>query len=296
MKPYLALAFICIVWGTTYLAMSIGIAHFPPFLFAATRQMSAGTLLFLIVLISGIQYRWTLQNIARQAFAGFLMITLGNGLVSWAMQYIPSGLAALIGSLTPACVVFINQIAEKEFNLNWKIMGGLLAGIMGMAAIFSENLEDLANPDYFWGVMLTFIATLTWAIGTIYSKNFGKHSNPFGNAALQLWFGGLGQLIWSFGTENWTTVTMSSEVFWALSYLIVFGSISAFVAYLYVLQTLPVGLASIYAYINPLVAVFLGWLILNEKLTAMTGVAFILVIIGVFGISNGYSKKEPEKV
>jgi len=291
MKAYLALVFICLVWGTTYLAMRIGIAHYPPFLFAALRQTTAGLLLLTVVLLSRMRYPWTAKNIGRQALAGFLMISLGNGLVSWAIQYIPSGLAALIGSLTPACTVFISQVLARDFSTNRYILGGLAAGIVGMGLVFGEHLGDLANPAYLGGVLLTFAATVAWALGTVYSKNFGQQSPPLGNAALQLGFGGLGQLLWSAGTEDWAALPpMRSEVWMALAYLVVFGSVLAFVCYLYVLQHLPIGLASVYAYINPLVAVLLGWWLLSEPMSPTTGLAFLFVVLGVYAINRGYRR------
>lgn len=293
MKAYIALAFICIVWGTTYLAMRIGIAQFPPFLFSGIRQSTAGLLLLMMVLLSGVRYRWTAGNVARQAVTGFLMITLGNGLVSWAIQHIPSGLAALIGAVTPACTVLIDQVVSRQFRLPGLVVLGLLLGLVGMGFVFADNLADLANPAYLWGVVLTLLATLSWALGTVYSKNFGKQNNSFVNAALQLGFGGLGQLIWSAGTEQWSQVAMpSAQVIGALAYLVVFGSILAFVSYLYVLQTLPIGLASVYCYVNPLVAVLLGWLVLDERLTPITGFAFAFVAAGVYFINEGYKKSD----
>lgn len=289
-KAYIALIFICLIWGTTYLAIGSSVKTFPPLLFAASRQLTAGIILLLLVFLFSKKIHWRAKNVRRQMIAGFLMITLGNGLVCWACQYVPSGLAALLGAITPACTIFMSLSTEKDFKLNSPILLGMLSGLLGIVAIFGENIKDLANPNYLLGMVAIFIAILAWAYGGIYGRvGASANDNSFANAGIQLATGGFFQLVWSGLFEDWTNVPpLTNQLLWTLAYLIVFGSILAFVAYLYAMSKLSPGVVSIYAYINPLVAVLLGWWVLNEKLTPITGLAFLLVLLGVYGINKGY--------
>ncbi|WP_224998607.1 EamA family transporter [Cesiribacter sp. SM1] len=287
-KAYLALIFICVVWGTTYLALRIGVEGFPPFLFSGIRQAVAGSMLLLFLLLFRRKFEWRWKTVQQQIVPGILMIGFGNGLVGWAEMYIPSGLAALLCSLMPLFVVLINLSSEGAAKLNWKIISGLMTGLLGMAVIFQENLHDLMNRQYFLGILFTCIAAFSWAFGSILNKRRSAGADPFYNASLQMISGGVFMLLLSLLFDDLKGVSMTQESFYALIYLIVFGSIGAFIAYLYALTKLPVGLVSVYAYVNPLVAVLLGYVILNEKLNEYTIVAFVLIVLGVYLVNWGY--------
>lgn len=291
-KAYLAVLFICLIWGTTYLALRIGVEGYPPFLFSGIRQTTGGLLLLLILLALGRKMDWQWKTVRQQILPGILMIGLGNGLVGWAEMYIPSGLAALICSMMPLYVVLINLSTEGFASLNWKIILGLVIGMLGMAVIFQDNLQDLMNPHYSLGILFTCIAAFSWALGSIINKRNASGTDPFYKAALQMASGGIFLLFTGLLFDDLSrAATMSSESLWALLYLIVFGSIGAFIAYLYALSKLPVGLVSVYAYINPLVAVVLGYLVLQEKLNASTFLAFFLIVLGVYFVNAGYKSK-----
>ncbi|RZJ29260.1 MAG: EamA family transporter, partial [Flavobacterium sp.] len=153
-KAYIALAIVCVFWGTTYLALRIGVMHFPPFLFSAIRQCGAGLLLFLWMAVTGNLEKLSLKDIGRQALPGFLLITLGNGTIGWAEMYIPSGLAALIVCIMPVYIVIFNFVLGREKNLlNPKIITGFLLGCFGIVLIFRDNLADLGKSEYLWGVL-----------------------------------------------------------------------------------------------------------------------------------------------
>ncbi|MDZ4679501.1 MAG: EamA family transporter [Saprospiraceae bacterium] len=292
-KAYIALAFVCFVWGTTYLALRVGVTHFPAFLFSAVRQTIAGILLVTIAVVWGKERLSFEKGAIRYVVPGILMISLGNGLVGWAQQYIPSGLAALICSIMPVWVVIINLSSSKSDRPNWQIALGLALGCAGMAVVFRDNVADLANWDYLFGIVLTFVATLSWALGSIYAKQKPGNSGLLANAGLQLFFGGLGLFAFSLAFDDYSRWHgFVDEGIWALIYLVIFGSIGAFAAFSYALSKLPVGLVSIYAYINPLVAVFLGWLILSEKFNPAVLVALLLTVGGVFIVNKGYRARQ----
>ncbi len=275
--------------------MRIGVMHFPPFLFAALRQVTAGLLLCSFLLIIKGEKFPSLNSLRIQAFRGFLMITCGNGLVSWAEVFVPSGLAAIICSTMPVMVILINLSVNRTEAPTWIIGLGVVTGLAGILLVFSEFLSDFANPNYRLGIILIFVATLTWAVGSILTKRTIQDSNPFLNAGLQMFFGGVFCLPFSLAFDDLQNIAWSSEVFLALSYLIVVGSIAAFSMYAYTLSKLPITIASLYSYVNPLVAVVLGWLVLQEKLNLKIGIAFLVTVAGIYLVNYGYYQQKKKK-
>lgn len=272
--------------------MRIGVMQFPPFLFAAIRQIIAGVLLvgFLYLVKKEKFPSWNVLRI--QAFRGFLLITCGNGLVSWAEVFVPSGLAAIICSTMPVMVILINLTVNRSEVPNWIIALGVITGLSGIMLVFSEYLGDFANPNYRIGIILIFVATFTWAIGSILTKRKNYDTNPFLNAGMQMFFGGIFCLPFSFVFDDLSHVVFSTEVVFALSYLIIMGSVAAFSMYAYTLSKLPITIASLYSYINPLVAVVLGWLVLSEKLNMKIGLAFLITVLGIYLVNYGYQRQQ----
>jgi len=285
---YIALAAVCIIWGTTYLALRIAVLHFPPLLFTAIRQTTAGILLlgFMIFIM---REHWPARtHIVRQAIGGFFMISIGNGLVAWAEMEIPSGIAAIICSLMPVMVILINLSIHREERPTFSIVLGVLLGLAGIVIIFSEHITELYNPDYIIGIVLILVAVLGWAAGSIWIKRQGSDSNPFINAGLQMFFGGLWLFPGSLIFDDLSNVTWSAEAIYSMLYLIAFGSIVAYASYLYALRKLPMTIVSLYAYINPLVAVILGWLILDEKLNTIISIGILITVTGIYIVNQGY--------
>lgn len=279
------------IWGTTFLAMRIGVMSFPPFLFAAIRKITAGAILIFIVMIWMKEKNITPKYLMQQAVGGFLMITMGNGLVTWAEVVVPSGVAAIICSVMPAWVILINVFINRSEIPNWIIVIGVFIGMSGIIMVFSEYLIEFMDPRYAWGIVLIFVATISWSIGSINTKQKHKTHSPFLNAGMQMFFGGLLCLPFSWAFDDWSNIVFNQDVIWSLVYLILFGSLMAYAMYFYVLTHLPVTIASLYAYINPLVAMVLGWLVLSEKLNAMIVVAFLVTILGIYLVNRGYQIK-----
>lgn len=286
--PYLALAAVCIIWGTTYLALRIAVLHFPPLLFTAIRQVSAGLLLLGFMMLLMRAKLPAKEHIVRQAIGGFFMISIGNGLVAWAEMEIPSGIAAIICSLMPVMVILINLSIHKDERPTLPIIFGILVGISGIVLIFSEHIGEFAKSEYQVGILLILLAVLGWAAGSIWIKKQPSDSNPFVNAGLQMFFGGLWLFPFSFAFDNLENVHWSAEAFYSLLYLIAFGSILAYASYLYVLRKLPMTIVSLYAYVNPIVAVLLGWLILDEKLNSTIGLGILVTVAGIYIVNQGY--------
>lgn len=289
-KAYIALLIVCFFWGTTYLALRVGVSNFPPFLFSGIRQFSAGVLLFVLMAIFGKLEKLSLMDIARQALPGILLITLGNGIIGWAELYIPSGLAALIVCVMPIYIVVINLITGKEQKqFNFKIISGFALGCVGIVLIFKDNLGDLGKPEYLWGVLASFTACLFWAIGSIYMKSNNFKTSAYSNAAIQFTSGGLGCFIFSLLFDDYSKLsTVNADSLWALLYLTLIGSLLAYMSYLYAIKHLPIVIVSTYAYVNPVIAILLGVAVLNEKITWTTVLALMTTLYGVYLINAGY--------
>jgi Permeases of the drug/metabolite transporter (DMT) superfamily len=288
----LCLAGISLIWGTTFLAIRIGVQDFPPFLFAGIRQILGGLILTAGIVVFRKKSLPGGAELLKQAIFGFFMITLGNGLVSWAEVFVPSGLAAIICSTMPMLVIFINLGMNKSESPNALIFGGTFLGLSGIVLIFSEYLADFTNINYSIGIILIFIATISWAAGSVMGKRHNQSTDPFLNAGLQMFFGGLYCLPLSWGFDNLTNVVWNNTALYSLAYLILFGSVAAFAMYSYVLTKLPVTIASLYSYINPLVAVILGWLVADEKLNLKIGLAFFITVLGIYLVNRGYQRQK----
>jgi drug/metabolite transporter (DMT)-like permease len=292
-KAYLAYAFICIIWGTTYLAIRVAVTHYPPFLMAGMRQLLSGILMMGIALLINRKVDLSLKNLLQQSLVGFLLITMGNGLVTWAEQYVQSGVAALICSTMPISAVLINIFSGKE-RLNLMIVLGMLLGFAGVALIFQDNLQQQSGTGtlYIVGIIALFIATFSWALGSILNKKGSQSLNSLFNIGIQMLVGGALMLCISPAVDDYShLVWWHQDGFMAFAYLVVFGSILAYAAYMYALKVLPVGFVTSYAYINPLVAVLLGSLLLHETLNRYTLMAFVLIILGIVLVRSGYKKQ-----
>jgi drug/metabolite transporter (DMT)-like permease len=224
------------------------------------------------------------------------MISIGNGAVGWGEMYVSSSIAAIICSLMPLWIILINLAYGKGDKVDGQILFGVLLGFGGLMLIFGDGLSDFANSDYTLGIIVIFLATISWAGGTIYLRTFKKNGTPLLDAALQMFFGGFFLLLASSLTEDASTAQWHGESLFALFYLIVFGSVIAYGAYSYVLTKLPTPVVSLYAYINPVVAVILGWMILDEKLNAAILTGCVVIVAGVYIVNTGYRKQEIRRI
>ncbi len=291
-KAYLALAYVCFIWGTTYMAIRIGVMHYPPFLFAGTRQAISGLILGGFALYMNKNVDFSLKNLSVQALIGFLMLTMSNGMVTYGEITVPSGAAALICSLMPIFAVLFNLAGPKKEKVNTNILLGLALGTVGVILIFRQNLADLSNPGYITGMLAILSANATWALGSIINRKNTKAQNPMLNSGLQLFFGGVFMLIISPAVDDYSHLEVNRDGLIALVYLIIFGSVLAYGLYMYSLQHLPVSVATIYAYINPLVAVILGYFLMSEPLNWYTFFAFIAILTSVLLVKKGNNKKQ----
>ncbi len=288
-KAYAALAIVCFFWGTTYLAIKIGVMYIPGFIFSGIRNTLAGLLTcgFFLIKGDGVPSRnifWIL------VIRGILMVIIGNGLVHWAEQFISSGLAAIMAALVPMWIALISVLMFKSVKINLKIVLGLLLGFIGILAIFSDNLEDFKSPAYVGGIMAMFAAAFGWALGSVYSGLRKLDINPIYAAGVQMLTGGILSIMIGFIIgERADFFDLPINGIWAILYLVFIGSILGYNAYIYVLSKLPPTQVSIYAYINPIVAVILGWMILDEKLNLAIIIGMSITLLGVYLVNRGFS-------
>jgi drug/metabolite transporter (DMT)-like permease len=291
-KAIFCLALVCFFWGTTWIASKQGILYMPPLQLAGMRQFLGGMCYVIFFLIRGEKWpnRKQWQTII---ILGYLNFLLSNGLTTWGVKYISAGLAAIIGAIFPLWLVVIALLGSKSKPPSKAILG-LLVGFSGVCIIFYEHLADFGNPEFRFGIFLSLIATWSWALGTTFTKKKADQFNPYFSLGLQMVTSGITLLAISGATGNIIPVTAIAWQSWlAIGYLVVFGSVISFIAYLYALQNLSTEQTSIYAYINPIVAMILGWLIFAEKLTIFIAVGGLIALAGVYFVNKAYKTPSP---
>jgi len=300
-KIWLALLALYIVWGSTYLGIRVAIETIPPFFHAGIRFLISGLILV------------TWQRAARQsmptrkqwvstAIIGTLLLLGGNGLVAWAEQFIPSGIAALIIASVPMFLVIGEAIRPNGVKPNWQGIVGLLIGFVGIFILVGPSeisgSTTKLNP---LGVTALLFACLFWAIGSMYSKSADLPKSSLMNTGAQMLMGSISLFIISFisGELNgWDVTAVSTRSLYGLSYLILVGSLIGFASYGWLLQNAPISLVSTYAYVNPIVAVLLGTWFANEALEPRIWVATSIIIGSVIFINSTRPKVryEPKEV
>ena len=288
-KALLALGWVSFFWGTTWLAAKEGVSKMPALQMAGMRQCIAGAL-FLVFFMAKKHPLPKRKQWLSILILSVLNFMLSNGLSTWGIKYISSGLASIISAIFPLWLVIITTLRGR--SLPPKAMLGLLLGFGGVCIIFYEHLKDLLNPDFRFGLLLSLVATVSWAFGTLYTKQQAVNFNPYYSLAFQMLISGITLLLITHATGNEIKITaIPASSWWAMGYLVLIGSVFTFVAYVYSLQHLSAALASVYAYINPIVAVLLGALLLNERLSLLIAIGGIITISGVYLVNISFKKK-----
>ncbi|MBS1920026.1 MAG: EamA family transporter [Bacteroidetes bacterium] len=285
-KAIFALALVCFFWGTTWLASEQGVKQMPALQLAGIRQLIAGIIYVIFFLLKGAKLPkgkewWTILIL------GILNFGLSNGLSTWGVQYISAGLGAIIGSIFPIWLVVIGLFSGSRIPA--KAIVGLILGFSGVCIIFYEHFNDFFNSDFRFGILLSIAATWSWAFGTLYTKKQAASFNPYFSLGLQMLISGSLLLTLTKFTGNAIPITAIPWQAWAcLAYLILIGSIFTFICYMYALQRLPTEQISIYAYINPIVAIILGWLLLHEKMGPLIGIGGLIALLGVYLVNKAF--------
>jgi len=281
---FLNLLVVYFVWGSTYLAIRVAVQNdggFPPFVLGFSRVIAGGTLLLLWSILRGERIKPTRQEMVTLVISGLLLWVGGNGLVNWAEQRVDSGLAALIIAATPIWVAIVEATIDRKLP-SWRMVGALLIGFSGIAVLIAPTLQDGVSADIL-SVIALLLAGLSWGSGSVFQTRKPVALTSVVNAGYQQLIGALGfGIIILFLGETWTSPGLEAWLAWG--YLVIFGSLFAFTAFIRALKLLPTKIVMTYAYVNPVIAVFLGWVILGESVTIYNLGGALLVLIGVAGI------------
>jgi drug/metabolite transporter (DMT)-like permease len=283
-RAYIAWIMVCLIWGTTYLAIRICLETVPPLMMGGLRFLVAGILLTALLALRGEQLprpsAWP-----SLAILGFFMLGFGNGGVVWAEQTVPSGLTAVLVATSPFWMVGIDALVPPRVPLTGRRVLGLVVGFGGIVMLVWPEIQFGGGRRFLVGVVSAQIACIGWAIGSAYSRRRGhgaaKDENVLVTAAFEMLFGGLCLLIAALLTREASHLTFNARTAGALVYLTFFGAIGGFTAYAYALKHMPVATVSLYAYINPVIAVVLGTLILKEPFSARMAIAAGVVLVGI---------------
>ena len=290
-KALFALSLVCFFWGTTWIASKEGVRHMPALQLAGLRQFLGGFAYLLFFMSKGriLPRGKEWYPIIILSILNFL---LSNTLSTWGVKYISAGLGSIIGATFPLWMVVIGLFGNSN-KMPRKAIGGFLLGFAGICVIFYEHLYDFLNREFLIGILMSIAATWSWAFGTIYTKKQAKAFNPYFSLGLQMLISG-GTLMTA---SEVTGISISYfDIPWqswlAIGYLVLFGSLISFIAYIYALQNLSAEETSIYAYINPIVAVTLGALIFGEKLTIFIAIGGLITLYGVYIINQALKNEK----
>ena len=286
----LAFLSIYLIWGSTYLLNKIAVGQLEPFMLAGVRFLSASFLMFLIVKVSSNSLKVTLVQLKNAAVAGFLFLAIGNGVVVWALSYVDSGLAALTIASQPLIVLLLLWIIEnKRIKLfSWV---GVFVGLLGMYLLISQN-QITSSPESLKGIIMIIGCVITWGYASIFVGKAELPKNYLVNSAYQMFFGSLWLILMSMiKQEHWISPDeWEINVKWSMLGLIIFGSIVAFTSFNYLLRTVSPEKVATSTYINPIVAMVLGYLVLKETISTQSVVAAVVLLTGVYFINM---KRDP---
>lgn len=276
---YAAFAVVCIVWGTTYLAIRVAVRTIPPMLLTSARFVVAGLILFALALLRRERIP---RAFAELLVVGLLMVGVGNFAVVWSEQWVPSGDAALLVATAPFWAVIMERTRKDGERIDARRAVGMLIGFIGVALLVTPGAAGRAFDAHFiLGAIAVQFGSIAWQYGTLRGKYNLKDVPPLMSSAFQMLAGGVAIGIVGIAAGEPRRLTLTGQGIGALAYLTIFGSVLAYTAYVYAVRNIRVTTLSLYAYINPLVAVVLGWLILNEQLTPMSIVAMVTILGGV---------------
>src|SRR5919201_3916869 len=276
----LAFAVVYVIWGSTYLGIKYAIETIPPFLMGAVRFVVAGAILYALARWRGAS-KPTVRELRSSIITGVLMVTFGNGAVVWAEQTVPSGVAALIVSMVPIWMVLIDWLRPRGVRPRFPVFIGLALGIAGIVLLIGPSAIIGRGHVPTAGAVVLLLGGLSWAFGSIVTRRANRPKSALVTTALQMAAGGIAFLIMAvsfseFRGFSFSAITTKSLI--GLLYLIFFGALIAYTAYVYLLGTVSAAKAATYAYVNPVVAVILGWALAREPIGARTLIAAAVIL------------------
>jgi drug/metabolite transporter (DMT)-like permease len=293
-KAYLALTVTSIVWGTTWVASKMGVMHMPAFEMASIRQFLGGSLYVGFFLIKGEKLP-TAQQFIWLLGMSLLMFVSSNGIATYGLKFITSGLAALIAALYPLSVVLIERYYYKAIEITPKTLIGLSLGLLGIGFIFYKDSLTLHGSHYILGVGLSFLAMITWSIGSIIISRTTIKINPYNSIGWQMLISAFIMGTITLISGDYVPLNQIPTISWGvIVYMVIGGSVFAFMSFIYSMKHLKSSIASLYAYINPIVAIWVGSLLLNEHMTWNNIVGSVITLIGVYLVNKSLKdQKDP---
>jgi drug/metabolite transporter (DMT)-like permease len=288
-KPYLALVAVCFFWGTTYLGIRMSLETFPPLVLVTVRYLLSGSIMLLFARARGL-YLPRGRELATACISGFLTLGVGNGALVFAEVLVPSGIASLIISISPFWMVAAEALLPGGERLHAPTLGGMAVGLAGAALLFTPDPDTHGiNRALLTGFLILQVGMVGWSFGSIYQRRKSGKAHP-------VVAGGVQQLAAALILLPFSLLIPQPSLHWsvrgvsALGYLVVFGSLVGYSAYVYAMDRLPVAIVSIYPYANAVVAVFLGWLFYREPFGPRELVAMAIIFAGV-AVVKKYSRK-----
>jgi drug/metabolite transporter (DMT)-like permease len=289
-RVILAFFSIYVIWGSTYLAIRYAVADIPPLFTAGIRHLTAGSVLLLWCLAKGLRPTWA--QIRASIVIGFFFFLVGHGLLHWAETVVPSGLAALLIAIEPIIVFLMATAAARTWKLNGMLVAGILLGLAGVGVLVGGTIFEATHGSTI-GAIAIIISAISWSAGIIYSRQSKLSGNPMLLSALSLLSGCVMLLTTGLivgEAKGFSFAHVSTKAWLALAYLIVFGSIIAFTAYNWLLEHYSPTLVATHTYVNPIVAVLLGWMYGGEVITLKVIFAAVMVIGAVILVDRGTNR------
>ncbi len=279
---YVAFGVVCLVWGTTYLAIRIAVETVPPLLLTGIRYTVAGLIMLTITLLRGERLPRDRRTLGELALIGALMVGGGNLAVVWAEQYVPSGMAALLVATAPFWAAILEAVRKNGEHIGPRRGAGMLVGFIGVALLVTPSgAGHHFAPGFLAGALVIQLGSLCWQYGMVRGKHFLHGVSMMPSATLQMLIGGVLVTIVGLAIGEGSRLTFTSRSLGGLAYLTIFGSVIAYTSFVYALGHMRATSLSLYAYVNPAVAVVLGAAILNEQLTLLSIVAMVVILAGV---------------
>ena len=288
-KVIVAFGLVYVFWGSTYLGIGIAVEHIPPAVMCAARFLVAGIFMLAYCVLTGRRIRFTARQLGYLAAVGILLLMGGNLTLSYAERIVPTGLSALLIAVTPLWFLVLDSLLLGDHHISQRGKVGLAIGIAGVVVLIWPELRHpnvLGHRELWWSLALQ-LGSFSWALGSVLSKKWQTAAtDPFGAIAWQMVFAGVANLIFALFVEKPSNVTWSLRGVGAILYLVVCGSWIGYTAYIWLLQHVPTSKVSTYAYVNPVVAVFLGWLVLHERIDRYILMGSAIIVASVVLVTS----------
>ena len=294
LRVILAFLAVYVFWGGTYVAIKLGLDSFPPMLLAGTRHLTAGIIMLSIALVRKDAFPKR-SEFMMSALIGLMMLLIGNGLVTLTEETVPSSIVSLLIGAVPLWIILLNwSFGDKKRPTLFHIIGVIL-GMIGIALLVFQSQQDGLTQFDPLGIFLILCAAISWAGGSLLSRYASLPKSPYMNLSIQMITGGLALYISASVRNEWLRfdiLEVSTQAWWSLGYLILFGSIVAYSAYIWLLKHVDPAWVSTYAFVNPVVAVFLGWLLAKENLSLNALFAAAIIVISIIFMTLNIKRRQ----